>query len=114
MATYYDSGAGLNVLADAAAEAESSQSDNTSESETLLSTRDRAPSPGDTATELRQLMSEMSATFSRQMESLSRRMETFEQDHRPPSLSHTSRSRDSSPGAEPPPISHQDCGPTGH
>ena len=64
MATYYTSGAGLNVLADAAAEAESSQSDNTSESETQLSTRDRAPSPCDTATELRQLMSEMSVTFS--------------------------------------------------
>ena len=90
MATYQDPNAGLYVLADAAAEAESSQSDN--ESETHFSTRDRTSAPSDTATELRQVMTEMSAFFSRQMECLTRRMESFEQRY---TSSHTSRSRDS-------------------
>ena len=98
MALNSESITGLDALAIAALEVEPS-SDAEGESETRRNPQgDRVPPP-DAATELRQMMMEISETFTRQMSALNRRMDNLEREpssqSSTPRISHTSRSRDS-------------------
>ena len=106
MASPQDRNTGLNALADAATEVESSlNGDDESETHSLHN-RNRASHLFDTVTELREMMGEMSATFSDQMNRLQRRMDSLEREsgtlslpntsvrcHDPPSVSSNSRCR---------------------
>ena len=98
MALNSESITGLDALAFAALEVEPS-SDAESESETRRHPQGDQVPPPDAATELRQMMTEVSETFTRQMSALNRRMDNLERDPNSqsstPRISHTSRSRDS-------------------